>query len=195
MKIHKHLEKLSYIGISLTFFAGYYFQSPLMLTLAMYALSGAATNSLAILMIFHKIPGLLGSGIIEKNFYSFQQKLKTVIMEHFFKNGLSFDSFNTELIGRQLYEKIAKSDFAILTQFMNQEKMIELLESMNIKDILSKSLKTESIETHLEEQIMQMSPEEIKNLILHIMHEHLQYLVVWGAIFGALMGYAAYHLL
>ena len=37
-------------------------------TLGLYGLSGSLTNSLAIIMIFERIPGIVGSGIIEKNF-------------------------------------------------------------------------------------------------------------------------------
>lgn len=192
IQLNKHLEKITYLIIGAVFTTAYLNKSALLFTLAMYAFSGASTNSLAIIMIFDKIPGVIGSGIIEKNFHIFQVKLKQVLMEHFFKNGLNFDSLDTQKIGERLYQQISDSDYSILTQFMSQEKVVKLIDAINITEILNNSLDSEQIEVYLESQIMEMSPQEIKTLILHIMHEHLQFLVVWGAIFGALMGYVAY---
>ena len=67
------------VFLGLCIVAGYYIQHQygiMIKTLALYGLSGSITNSLAIVMIFHRIPGLIGSGIIEKNFESFKKKLK-----------------------------------------------------------------------------------------------------------------------
>lgn len=191
--INKYLEKITYFFIAALFFAGYLKQSPLFYTVAMYAFSGAITNSLAIIMIFDKIPGIYGSGIIEKNFEGFKVKLKSVLIEHFFKNGLSFDSIDSSVVGSKLYNHIKNSDFSILTQFMSEEKVVSLVEGVNISEILTESVDLEHIDKHLEKQMESMSPSEVKNLILHIMHEHLQYLVVWGGIIGAVMGGFAYH--
>ena len=50
----------------------------------LFALSGSITNSLAIHMLFEKIPFFYGSGIIPLNFERIKIDLKTVIMGHFF---------------------------------------------------------------------------------------------------------------
>lgn len=52
--------------------------------MAAFALSGALTNWLAVHMLFEKIPGLYGSGIIQIKFEQFKSGIKTLIMGQFF---------------------------------------------------------------------------------------------------------------
>jgi uncharacterized membrane protein YheB (UPF0754 family) len=54
------------------------------LYMGLFALSGAITNQLAIYMLFHKVPFLYGSGVIENNFESFKKSIKEMIMTQFF---------------------------------------------------------------------------------------------------------------
>lgn len=54
------------------------------LDIGLFALSGAVTNQLAIYMLFHKVPFLYGSGVIEKNFKSFKMAIKNMMMKEFF---------------------------------------------------------------------------------------------------------------
>ncbi|TQV62530.1 MAG: DUF445 family protein [Sulfurovum sp.] len=54
------------------------------LDVGLFALSGAVTNQLAIYMLFHKVPFLYGSGVIEKNFESFKMAIKNMMMKEFF---------------------------------------------------------------------------------------------------------------
>jgi uncharacterized membrane protein YheB (UPF0754 family) len=49
-----------------------------------YALSGAITNWLAIYMLFERIPGLYGSGIIPLKFEEFKRGIRKLIMKEFF---------------------------------------------------------------------------------------------------------------
>jgi len=56
----------------------------LLLYSALFALSGAVTNQLAIHMLFEKVPFLYGSGVIEKNFETFKSSIRTMIMKQFF---------------------------------------------------------------------------------------------------------------
>jgi len=51
-----------------------------------FALSGALTNSIAIHMLFEKIPFIYGSGVIPKQFKSFKIGLKRLVMEEFFSD-------------------------------------------------------------------------------------------------------------
>lgn len=59
------------------------YNSVLVMT-GLFALSGSITNSLAIHMLFEKIPFFYGSGIIPLNFERIKIDLKTVIIDHFF---------------------------------------------------------------------------------------------------------------
>lgn len=50
----------------------------------LFALSGAVTNWLAIHMLFEKVPGLYGSGVIPARFEDFKQGIRALMMEQFF---------------------------------------------------------------------------------------------------------------
>lgn len=71
------------IAFSLTV-AGYVLKQPVIQTAGLFALSGAITNWLAVHMLFEKIPGLYGSGVIPSRFDEFKLGIKTLIMEQFF---------------------------------------------------------------------------------------------------------------
>ncbi|WP_119342606.1 DUF445 domain-containing protein [Facilibium subflavum] len=49
-----------------------------------YALSGALTNWLAIIMLFDKIPFVYGSGVIPKQFEGFKKAIKNMMLTQFF---------------------------------------------------------------------------------------------------------------
>ena len=51
---------------------------------SLFALSGALTNWLAVYMLFERIPGLYGSGIIALRFDQFKESIRTLILENFF---------------------------------------------------------------------------------------------------------------
>lgn len=54
------------------------------LTMGYFGFSGAITNWLAIHMLFEKVPGLYGSGIIPLKFESFKDAIRKMIMDQFF---------------------------------------------------------------------------------------------------------------
>jgi len=62
------------------------------LTMGLYAFSGAITNWLAIHMLFEKVPFLYGSGIITERFEEFKLGIKNLIFNQFF-NQENFDKF------------------------------------------------------------------------------------------------------
>ena len=68
--------------------------------LGFYALSGALTNWLAVIMLFDKIPFIYGSGVIPKQFAAFKLAIKNMMLRQFFHhdniekfllNALKFD--------------------------------------------------------------------------------------------------------
>jgi len=67
-------------------FAGYVLQLPIVLTIGLFALSGAVTNWLAIHMLFEKVPGLYGSGVIPARFEEFKIAIKDLMMKQFFSD-------------------------------------------------------------------------------------------------------------
>ena len=64
--------------------AGFVMKEPVVLSVGLFALSGAVTNWLAIHMLFEKVPGLYGSGVIPARFEDFKAGIHTLIMEQFF---------------------------------------------------------------------------------------------------------------
>ncbi|MFM1896647.1 MAG: hypothetical protein RLZZ385_1721 [Pseudomonadota bacterium] len=65
---------------------------PHVLNTGLYALSGAITNWLAIHMLFEKVPGFYGSGVIPLRFEEFKAGIRRLIMEQFF-NKSNLDRF------------------------------------------------------------------------------------------------------
>ena len=64
--------------------AGFTLKNELVLTIGLFALSGAITNWLAIHMLFEKVPGLYGSGVIPARFEDFKIAIRSLMMEQFF---------------------------------------------------------------------------------------------------------------
>lgn len=63
---------------------GYQSDNQIALYAGLFAFSGAITNWLAIHMLFEKVPGLYGSGVIPARFEEFKSAIKTLMMEQFF---------------------------------------------------------------------------------------------------------------
>lgn len=63
---------------------GYYLAELVVLTVGLFAFSGAVTNWLAIHMLFEKVPGLIGTGVIPARFEEFKAAIKSMMMEQFF---------------------------------------------------------------------------------------------------------------
>ncbi|OBT11092.1 DUF445 domain-containing protein [Shewanella sp. UCD-FRSSP16_17] len=63
---------------------GYVAALPIVFTIGLFALSGAITNWLAVHMLFEKVPGLYGSGVIPSRFEEFKAGIKHLMMSQFF---------------------------------------------------------------------------------------------------------------
>ena len=71
------------IAVSITLF-GYFYASMLLLSIGLFALSGALTNWIAVHMLFEKIPGFYGSGVVPARFEEFKAAIRVLMMEQFF---------------------------------------------------------------------------------------------------------------
>ncbi|WP_159651267.1 DUF445 domain-containing protein [Vibrio atypicus] len=93
---------------------GYQTDNQLAFYAGLFAFSGAITNWLAIHMLFEKVPGLYGSGVIPSRFEEFKAAIKTLMMEQFFTQE-NIDKFlSKEMSGGQslnLEPIVAKVDF------------------------------------------------------------------------------------
>ena len=68
----------------LLFVVGLLLSQPIITSIGLFAVSGAITNWLAVHMLFEKVPGLYGSGVIPARFEEFKSGIKTLMMEQFF---------------------------------------------------------------------------------------------------------------
>ena len=84
---------------------GYVLSLPILFNVGLFALSGAITNWLAVYMLFEKVPGLYGSGVVPSRFEEFKLGIAHLMMKQF---------FTAENIDRFLSEKegISQIDFA-----------------------------------------------------------------------------------
>ena len=69
---------------------GYLMEGPVqiyILNTGLFALSGGVTNWLAVHMLFERVPGLYGSGVVQLRFEEFKHGIRGLIMEQFFNHG------------------------------------------------------------------------------------------------------------
>ncbi|MFA0086866.1 DUF445 domain-containing protein [Vibrio sp. 10N.286.49.C2] len=81
--------------------AGYQLNNDILLYAGLFAFSGAVTNWLAIHMLFEKIPGIYGSGVIPARFEDFKVAIKNLMMEQFFTDN-NIDKFLKQEVGTGL---------------------------------------------------------------------------------------------
>jgi len=80
--------------------SGFAIDGPLrepVLATGLFALAGGVTNWLAIHMLFEKVPGLYGSGVISARFEDFKLGIHHLVMEQFFSKD-NLDRFFTEMV-------------------------------------------------------------------------------------------------
>ena len=66
---------------------GYWISEPwskTLLNIGLFSLSGALTNWLAVYMLFERVPGIYGSGVIPLHFEDFKTGIRQMIMRQFF---------------------------------------------------------------------------------------------------------------
>ena len=95
---------------------GFLIQNEMILTIGLFALSGAITNWLAVHMLFEKVPFLYGSGVVENRFDQFKVSIHSLIMDQFFTKENLDKFFKSEFSDDKkidLSSVIDKTDFAI----------------------------------------------------------------------------------
>lgn len=95
---------------------GYMLDNSMVLTIGLFALSGALTNWLAVHMLFEKVPFLYGSGVVENRFEQFKISIHALIMNQFFTKDNLDKFFETEMSSNKkldLSNVIEKTDFSI----------------------------------------------------------------------------------
>jgi len=200
------------------------------LAFGLFGFAGGITNWLAIKMLFDKIPGLIGSGIIEDRFVEIRETVKDIIMKTFFsadylENYLSqkteqlLGSFDIEAKLKELLEspvvdEIIDTKLEELTQRPEGMWLSMMgVESKQLKPMIkpfilgmgsdvapmilknfdsSKLLNIEKIRTEIDvlltTKLEALEAKHVKKLLEGVMRKHLGWLVVWGNVFGGLIG-------
>jgi len=194
----------------------------------LFAFSGAVTNQLAIHMLFHRVPGLYGSGVIEKNFEHFKDAIRRMVMEQFFTVEKLNDFFVQEEQGVDLAPLVESADFdpafdaikssvmesklgQMLQMFGGEEALEPLRETFarKLKSAVVGIVSSEAFAAQLQHHIThsslsrdlmaqierivtrrldELSPAMVKDLVFQLIHQHMGWLVVWGGVFGGLIG-------
>jgi uncharacterized membrane protein YheB (UPF0754 family) len=193
-----------------------------------FGFSGAITNWIAVYMLFERVPGLYGSGIIPLKFESFKTAIRDMIMNQFFTldNINKFTQSNAESklnlvpiietldynpIFDGFVDVILKSKFGgMLGMFGGagaiepmrepfitklREKLTELVSQPGFLKRLTAGSGTEvhqalqeKISAMVDHRLSELTPKMVKEIIEKMIHSHLGWLVVWGAVFGCVIG-------
>lgn len=176
---------------------GFVLPNELLLTIGLFALSGAITNWLAIHMLFEKVPGLYGSGVVPARFEDFKSAIRTLIMEQFFSKE-NIDRFLSHKAGAVpdlhlapviqqvdlspafdgLIKVIMESSFgSMLGMFGGEEALTPLREPFinTMRAELTEMTQTESFLTLIRDEIEQPDVmSDVRNKVENIIDKRLQ---------------------
>ena len=197
----------------------------------LFALSGAVTNWLAVHMLFEKVPGLYGSGVIPTHFEEFKTGIQTLVtrelfnrenVEKFFNdNGDAGKAIDIEPVVNnldmddafdQLVSVVMESSLGSMLAMVGGEKALDTMRDpfkSRMQEFLLKTVRSPSFQKNLQKQLQsvtasddftnrigaivkgrldEMTPELVKEIMQRMIRKHLGWLVVWGAVFGGLIG-------
>ena len=136
------------------------------LNTGLFALSGGITNWLAVHMLFERVPGFYGSGVIPLRFEEFKLGIRALVMDQFFRQA-DLESFfhgsgdTSDKVAQQLKQAVANLDleqaFESLLDIIMGSSFGGMLGMLGGRDALS-SLKTpftEKMQEFFEEQFSQ----------------------------------------
>jgi len=175
---------------------GFIFDNNLVLLIGLFALSGSITNWLAIYLLFERVPGLIGSGVIPNQFEMFKKAIKNLMMEQFFTLE-NIDRFMSEQKGGaginltpviekvdlnpafdRLVKVIMESSFgSMLGMFGGESALTPLKEPfiLNMKESLIEMSQNEQFIESLKSQVEQPDMiDSIQQKVAHIIDSRLE---------------------
>ena len=211
---------------------GYSNGNDMIFMVGLFALSGAVTNTLAIHMLFEKVPFLYGSGVIESKFSQFKLSIHNLLMNQFFTRENLTRFFQDEVNSAKKtidFEKILnKTDFSPAYESLKESVMqssfggmlgmfggeaaleplrepftkklqasiISISSSDAFQDVVNEALKSEDLSEDIYNKLSlivnarleELTPAMVKEIVQDMIKEHLGWLVIWGAVFGGLIG-------
>ena len=196
----------------------------------LFALSGAVTNWLAVHMLFEKVPGLYGSGVIPTHFEEFKSGIHTLVtrelfnkenIEKFFSKSENSKAIDVEPVVNnldmddaydQLVAVVMESSLGPMLAMVGGEKALDTMRDpfkSRMREFLLKTVRSPSFQSNMQKQLQSvtssddfsdriggivknrlddMTPELVKDIMQRMIRKHLGWLVVWGAVFGGLIG-------
>lgn len=211
---------------------GYSNGNDLIYMVGLFAFSGAITNSLAIHMLFEKVPFLYGSGVIESKFSQFKISIHNLLMNQFFtkehltrffqeevnsaKKTIDFEKILNKTDFSPAYdslkESVMQSSFGGMLGMFGGEAALEPLRepftkklqasiisisaSDAFQEVVNEALKSEDLSADVYEKLSrivnlrleELTPKMVKEIVQEMIKEHLGWLVIWGAVFGGVIG-------
>lgn len=203
----------------------------------LFALSGALTNWIAVHMLFEKVPGFYGSGVIQVKFEQFKSGIHNLIMTQFFteenlskfmseqNSGVSSTGFDLQPIVEDtdlspafdsLVVTIQNSSFGSMLGMLGgvealapmrdpfvtnlKSSIIEISQTDEFQAKLAQNVSSpqnmadikNKIDTVVVQRLDELTPTMVKDIIQEMIHTHLGWLVVWGGVFGGLIGLLAH---
>lgn len=206
-------------------------QYPYLLNIGLFAASGAITNWLAVYMLFERVPGLYGSGVVPNHFQDFKIGIRELMLREFFtadnvkqffqaqSSSISLkpepllDSLDYDAMFNRLQVAITQSPVGPVLNSMGLkdsqlvglkgpfEKMLRselelLARSETTKKALLASIDTDAAATEviskvdqiIQKRLNELSPDMVRDIVQSMIKQHLGWLVVWGGVFGGLIG-------
>jgi uncharacterized membrane protein YheB (UPF0754 family) len=164
----------------------------ILLSMGFFGLSGSITNWLAIHMLFEKVPGLYGSGIIPNKFEEFKDGIEQLIMNQFFtKDNLDrfltnhfsdpsthrahidlqplLDKLDYDVLFDQLLAAVRESPMGAMLQMFGGEQALEPLKEPfqdKLKAVLEDIVQRDDIQSALREIVIQQldSPDFLQKI-------------------------------
>ena len=211
---------------------GYSNDNNVIYMIGIFALSGAVTNTLAIHMLFEKVPFLYGSGVIESKFSQFKISIHNLLMNQFFTREHLTRFFQEEVSSAKKtidFEKILnKTDFSPAYESLKESVMqssfggmlgmfggeaaleplrepftkklqasiISISASDAFQEVVNEALKSENLSQDVYEKLSrivnlrleELTPKMVKEIVQDMIKEHLGWLVIWGGVFGGVIG-------
>ena len=201
--------------------------APWALAAGLFGFAGGITNWLAVKMLFDRVPGLYGSGVIPNRFREIRATIKTLIMTHFFEEAYLrrfFEEQGSGNVAPRLGEEMRalldseEADRAIeaeletlkqgpmgmmvrmagpdvvkvlARQFMGAliDRLAPLVEERLREDPSAgiPALRAQ-VDGLLEAKLEELTPRVVKEMMEQVMRRHLGWLIVWGNVFGGLIG-------
>ncbi|MEM0984454.1 MAG: DUF445 domain-containing protein [Planctomycetota bacterium] len=182
-------------------------------TFGMFALSGAVTNWIAVHMLFEKIPGLYGSGVVQARFEEIRSEIRDLILDQFFDEahvrrvledlgstggGIDFDDAWERVKG-----VVLNSNLGGMLGMIGGASALEPLKEPFIEQAKGfvSGATSDGDTTHevraqiasiIDERVAELTPAQVKAIVQRMIKDYLGWLVVWGGVFGGSIGLAAW---